>query len=99
MLIALPFDIHLQLSVMIFLLIGLIIHVCLSLKELYGDDETEDEEVYNQEIEDDDDDEIVVEQTYPWIKEPLYDQTKSNDDDNEDIEDLLNPHVNSQTQQ
>ncbi|XP_057205781.1 protein starmaker isoform X2 [Triplophysa rosa] len=58
-----------------------------SLKELYGDDET------------DDDDEIVVEQAYPWTKDCLYEQTKSNDDDNEDIEDLLNPHVNSQTQQ
>ncbi|XP_056626295.1 uncharacterized protein LOC130438410 isoform X2 [Triplophysa dalaica] len=59
-----------------------------SLKELYGDYET------------DEDDEIVVEQAYYWTKDCLYEQTKTNDDDdNEDIEDLLNPHVNSQTQQ
>ncbi|KAA0709426.1 hypothetical protein E1301_Tti004149 [Triplophysa tibetana] len=66
---------------------GILLRVCVSLKELYGDDET------------DDDDEIVVEQAYSWTKDCLDEQTKSNDDDNEDIEDLLNPHVNSQTQQ
>lgn len=54
---------------------------------MYGDDET------------DEDDEIVVEQAYSWTKDCLYEQTKTNDDDNEDIEDLLNPNVNSQTQQ
>lgn len=66
---------------------------------MYGDDDTEEEGDYNQEIEDDDDDdEIVVEQSYPWTKD-LHDQTKSSDNDNEDIEDLLNPHVNSQKHQ
>ncbi|KAK2891133.1 hypothetical protein Q8A67_013776 [Cirrhinus molitorella] len=63
-------------------------------------EESEEEGVYNQEIEDDEeeDDEVVVEKAYPWSRHPLDDHTKCPDDDDDDIEGLLNP-VNSQTQQ
>ncbi|XP_055034432.2 uncharacterized protein [Misgurnus anguillicaudatus] len=73
----------------------------MKMKELQTADETEEEEVYNQEIEEDDDenDETVFKQAYLWSKHTLYDQPKchdDDDDDNEDIEIVLKPQVNSQ---
>ncbi|XP_051505747.1 glutamic acid-rich protein isoform X2 [Myxocyprinus asiaticus] len=76
-----------------------------SLEELHADDATEEEGVYNQEIEDEndddgDEDEVVVKKAYFWSKDHLDDhQTQYHDDDDDDIEGLLNPQVNSQKQQ
>ncbi|XP_017553780.1 midasin [Pygocentrus nattereri] len=74
-----------------------------SLKELYKDEETEDEELYDQEIEDDtedDDDDVVVEKAHPWSHDPTYDHTKYQDDDyDDDVEGLLAPQDNVQQHQ
>ncbi|KAI4892872.1 hypothetical protein NFI96_012637, partial [Prochilodus magdalenae] len=74
-----------------------------SLKELYKDEETEDEELYDQEIEDDiedDDDDVVVEKAHPWSCDPAYDHTKyQNDDYDDDVEGLLAPQNNVQHDQ
>ncbi|XP_073677244.1 uncharacterized protein [Garra rufa] len=63
--------------------------------------ESEEQGVYNQEIEEEEeeeDNEVVVEKAYPWLRESFDEQTKCPEDDDDDIEGLLNP-VNSQTQQ
>ncbi|XP_022540094.2 glutamic acid-rich protein isoform X1 [Astyanax mexicanus] len=78
-----------------------------SLKDLYKDEETEDEELYDQEIEDDiedgddddddddEDDDVVVEKAYPWSRGPAYNHTKYQDDEDEDdVEGLLAPQIN-----
>ncbi|KAL7885933.1 hypothetical protein AOLI_G00062280 [Acnodon oligacanthus] len=75
-----------------------------SLKELYKDEETEDEELYDQEIEDDtedDGDDVVVEKAHPWSHDPTYDHTKYQDDDydDDDVEGLLAPQDNVQQHQ
>ncbi|KAL6480166.1 hypothetical protein MHYP_G00111990 [Metynnis hypsauchen] len=74
-----------------------------SLKELYKDEETEDEELYDQEIEDDtedDDDDVVVEKAYPWSHDPTYDHTKYQDYDyDDDVERLLALQDNVQQHQ